>query len=49
MSSILEKELSIFERKPSSYRMRAHDEAGKEWKKTKKQKKMKHANEDFWE
>ena len=48
MSSILDKEFSILERKPVSYRMRARDEAGEQWKKTTKQKKMKHANEDFW-
>ena len=48
MSNILDKELSILERLPSSCRMRARDEAGKRSKKTKKQQKMKHANEDFW-
>ena len=48
MSNILEKELSILERLPSSRRMREHDEAGKHLKKHNKQQKMKHANEDFW-
>ena len=48
MSSILDKELSILERLPSSRRMREHDEAGKHLEKHNKQQKMKHANEDFW-
>ena len=44
--SFLEKrEYSILERLPISRRMREREEAGK---KHKKQKKMKHANEDFW-
>jgi len=38
------------ERGDAARRMRARDEAGKHAKKRKneKQKKMKHANEDFW-
>jgi len=36
MSSILDKQLSILERKPISHRMRERDEAGKQYKKTKK-------------
>ena len=57
MSSILEKEFGILDRKPCARRMRERDEApsfgcaGKRYnkKKNKKQKqKMKHANEDFW-
>ena len=36
MSSILDKQLSILERKPISHRMRERDEAGKHYKKTKK-------------
>ena len=44
--SFLEKrEYSILERLPISRRMREREEAGK---KHNKQKKMKHANEDFW-
>ncbi len=39
---------SFLERKSSACRMRARDGAGKITKKHKKQKKMKHANEDFW-
>ena len=46
MSSILDKEFSILERKPSSYRMREHDEAGKHYKKPKKLKKE-HFREDW--
>ena len=46
MSSILDKEFSILERKPVSYRMRARDEAGKHYKKPKKQKKE-HFREDW--
>ena len=47
MSSILDR-LSILERLPSSQRMRAHDEAGKEWKKTKKKKHYdEHFNKDW--
>ena len=44
MSNILDKELSILERLPSSRRMREHDEAGKV---TKKPKKKKHYDEHF--
>jgi hypothetical protein len=44
MSNILDKELSILERLPSSCRMRAHDEAGKV---SKKLKKKKHYDEHF--
>jgi hypothetical protein len=41
---------SFLERGDAARRMRARDEAGKHAKKRKneKQKKMKHANEDFW-
>ena len=47
MSSILDR-LSILERLPSSQRMREHDEAGKEWKKTKKKKHYEeHFNKDW--
>ena len=46
MSSILEKELSILERLPSSRRMREHDEAGKRSKKFKKLRKE-HFREDW--
>ena len=44
MSSILDKELSILERLPSSRRMRERDEAGKV---SKKPKKKKHYDEHF--
>ena len=47
MSSILDKKLSILERKPSSYRMREHDEAGKHYKKTEKKKTKEHFREDW--
>ena len=47
MSSILEKELSILERLPSSCRMREHDEAGKRTKKTKKKHYEEHFNKDW--
>ena len=51
MSSILDKKLSILERKPVSYRMRARDEAGKHLKKRKKT--FEHFNKnwdkDLWE
>ena len=46
MSSILDKKLSILERLPSSLKMREHDEAGKHYKKPKKQKKE-HFREDW--
>ena len=39
---------SFLNRGAAAQRMKMRDEAGKQWKKTKKQKKMKHANEDFW-
>ena len=41
---------SFLERGDAAHRMRMRDEAGKHAKKRKneKQKKMKHANEDFW-
>ena len=41
---------SFLERGDAARRMRSRDEAGKHAKKRKheKQKKMKHANEDFW-
>jgi len=47
MSSILDKEFSILERKPISYRMRARDEAGKHYKKTEKKKTKEHFREDW--
>ena len=47
MSSILDKEFSILERKPVSYRMRARDEAGKQWKKPKKKHYEEHFNKDW--
>ena len=47
MSSILDKEFSILERKPVSYRMRARDEAGKHYKKTEKKKTKEHFREDW--
>ena len=47
MSSILEKELSILERLPSSCRMREHDEAGKTSKKSKKKHYEEHFNKDW--
>ena len=55
MSSILDKEFSILERKPVSYRMRARDEAGKKSKKTGKTKKKTHEHfrkdwdKDLWD
>ena len=52
MSSILDKEFSILERKPVSYRMRARDEAGKHYKKPKKLKKehfRKDWDVDLWD
>ncbi len=51
MSSILDKEFSILERKPVSYRMRARDEAGKQWKKHKKTSEHfnKNWDKDLWE
>ena len=51
MSSILDKEFSILERKPVSYRMRARDEAGKQWKKHKKTSEhfSKDWDKDLWE
>ena len=39
---------SFLNRKTSALRMAARDEAGKHAKKHNKQKKMKHADEDFW-
>jgi len=47
MSSILEKELSILERLPSSCRMREHDEAGKRSKKPKKKHYEEHFSKDW--
>jgi len=49
MSSILDKELSILERLPSSCRMREHDEAGKISKKHPKKKHHydEHFNKDW--
>ena len=47
MSSILEKELSILERLPSSRRMRENDEAGKHLKKPKKSHYDEHFNKDW--
>ena len=51
MSSILDKEFSILERIPVSYRMRARDEAGKQWKKHKKTSEHfnKNWDKDLWE
>ena len=40
MSSILDKEFSILERLPSSRRMREHDNAGAEHKKTKTKERL---------
>ena len=40
MSSILEKEFSILERLPSSHRIREHDNAGAQHKKTKTKKRL---------
>ena len=40
MSSILEKEFSILERLPSSRRIREHDNAGAQHKKTKTKKRL---------
>ena len=39
---------SFLERGVAAQRMRERDEAGKHAKKHNKQKKMKHADEDFW-
>ena len=39
---------SFLERGAAAQRMRMRDEAGKHAKKHNKQKKMKHAEEDFW-
>ena len=47
MSNILDKELSILERLPSSRRMREHDEAGKVSKKPKKKHYDEHFNKDW--
>ena len=47
MSNILDKELSILERLPSSCRMRARDEAGKHLKKHKKKHYEEHFNKDW--